>query len=102
MKKRLITASLIALCATGANAAVSVDIGINSPGYYAPAPVPVYEPVYINDRHRNYDWAYWNHQKELREAEQRRIEWERDHRGRGNAYGHDNDHGKGHGKKGNH
>jgi hypothetical protein len=104
MKKLLlITAALLSLSATAANARTSFSIGINQPVYYQPVPVyyqpapiyyqpapvyyqpapayygpPAYYPTYYNgrDRHRNYDWRYWHRQDEWR-----RAEWEHDHRG---------------------
>lgn len=77
MKKLLITAALIALSATAAQAEINVGIGINQPGYYVPAPVyvepaRVYYPTYTNDRHHNYDWSYWRPRPELRYVETHR------------------------------
>lgn len=108
MKKLLATAALIALSATSAQAEINVGIGINQPGYYAPAPIyvepaRVYTPTYYgygNDRHRNYDWGYWRPRTEVRYVEQRhdddRYEHD-DHGNRGNDKHRGNSgHGKGH------
>ena len=85
MKKLLITAALIALSASAAQAEINVGIGINQPGYYASVPVyvepaRVYYPTYSNDRHRNYDWSYWRPRPELRYVEEHRDDNHGDNR----------------------
>jgi hypothetical protein len=103
MKKLLITAAILAVSATAAQAEISVGIGINQPGYYAPAPVYIeparrYYPTYSNDRHRNYDWSYW-HPQPVRVVEVRRDYDDRDeHHDNGNRGNYQKRGNSGHGK----
>ena len=85
MKKLVMAAAVFAVSASSANAYVSLGLDFFDPAptYYAPpppprpiyvAPRPVYyqtvqpynvvHPLYYyptgRDRHRNYDWGYWN------------------------------------------